>query len=137
MVRKRYESRRRLRKYVQKAVSRCPRQSLKSAPDSGHWRPRQLMRQNTQSTCRFHLLPSRRRLRPAHGLAFTSELALALAQLSHKHAEAYLLRLEPARTPPREAAFGEILPTEELRRGAAGPVFLQVGTSFVDPAENW
>ena len=84
MGRKRCGSRRRLRKYFLKIISRCPRHSLMSAPDSEHWRLRQLMRQITQSTCRFHLLPSRRHLRPIHGLAFTSELALALAQLSHK-----------------------------------------------------
>ena len=50
----------------------------------------------------------------------------------------YLLRLEPMRACPREAeAFPEVLPIEELRRVAAGPVFLHVGTSLVDPTENW
>jgi hypothetical protein len=143
MGRKRCGSRRSLRKYVPKIISRCPKHSPLSAPDSNHWRPRRLMRQNTQSTCRFHLLPSRRRLRPIHGLAFTPELAPALAQLGHKDfmrcgSLPYLLRLEPVRTRPREAeAFPKVLPLEELCRGAAGPVFLHVGTSFVDPTENW
>jgi hypothetical protein len=114
-----------------------------SAPDSEHWRLRQLMRQNNQSTCRFHLLPNRRHLRPIHGLAFTSELALALAQLSHKDfvrcgGLPYLLSLEPVRACPTEAeAFPGVLPSLELGRVAAGPVFLHVGTSFVDPTEDW
>jgi len=53
---------------------------LRSGPRSLH----RLMRQNIPPLCRFHLLPKRRRLRPIRGLAFTSELALALALLSHK-----------------------------------------------------
>ena len=77
---------------------------------------------------------NRRHLRPILGLAFTSELALA--RLSHKDfvrcgGLPYLPSLEPARACPMEApVFPEALPSVELGRDAAGPVFLHVGCVY-------
>jgi hypothetical protein len=48
----------------------------------------------------------------------------------------YLWNPEPVLACPKDAPlFPEALPTVDLGSVAAGPVFLQVGTSFVEPTE--